>query len=106
MTTSTVHADSRTKSPATGGAPIADVSDKLLARMVERGHARADEAAAEIKHRKQQFLGADRGMLANDLADVLSNYHGIDVDSEDVLAALPGFMDALHARITERSVTR
>lgn len=105
MTTSTTHADIRTQRPATGGFPISQVSDKMLARMVERGHARAAEAAAEIDYRKQEFLGADRGMLANDLADVLSGHHSIDVDSEDVLAALPEFMAALHTRIVKRAVT-
>ena len=37
----------------------------------------------------------DREMLATDLADILSNAHGIDVDSNDVKRGLDDFLKAI-----------
>lgn len=37
----------------------------------------------------------DRKMLANDLADILSETHGVNVDSEDVLRGLDAFLKAI-----------
>lgn len=50
----------------------------------------------------------DMGMLAYDLAEVLaSEDYQIDVDSDDVAAALPGFLESLRvsARADGREVT-
>lgn len=48
----------------------------------------------------------DTRMIANDIAEVLSDNHGIDVDSNDVYAALQDFLDALYARIDARGGAR
>lgn len=50
----------------------------------------------------------DLNMLAYDLAEVLSgDDYQVDVDSDDVLAALPGFLESLRvsARADGREVT-
>jgi hypothetical protein len=40
-------------------------------------------------------MALDREMLANDLAGVLSDTHGVDVDSDDVKRGLDAFLEAI-----------
>jgi hypothetical protein len=51
-------------------------------------------------------MSLDREMLATDLAAVLSEAHGIDVDSDDVKRGLDAFLDAVKPVDPHKAVAR